>query len=184
MFIDMLCLRIVTLGQDDRSKGIESTRQRPTILCRCVRLDKCQRLFCLGLCPNHVSTCEQMMYQGPGSYHEASTVPILPGEGQAFPCPNEEEVALSQVAGNQGHDIERLDACGNGDIWTCFPQCCLEPEHGLAETTAHVPEMPQVTCQAEQLLLPLMGLRPLQGGSQVLCIRRQATHPQTLLMSE
>src|SRR5436309_13225780 len=101
MFIQMLCLRIVTLGQDRRSKSIESTRQRPTILCRCVRPDKCQGLFCLGVCPNHVSTCQQVMHQGPGSDHKASTVPILLSERQTFPRPNDEEVASPQVARNQ-----------------------------------------------------------------------------------
>jgi hypothetical protein len=98
------------------------------------------------------------MHQGPRSYHKASTVPIQPGESQTFPPPNEEEVALSQVAGNQGHNIKRLDACGNGDICCRFPQCRLDPEQGLVETTAHVPEMSEVARQEEQLLLPLMGL--------------------------
>ena len=96
----MLCLRIVTLGQDYRSKSIESTGESPSILCRCVRLDKCQRLFCLGACSNDVPTCQQVVHQGPGSYHKASTVPILPSERQTFPCPNKEEITLPQVAGN------------------------------------------------------------------------------------
>src|SRR2546421_12783055 len=96
-FIQLLCLRIVPLGQDHRSKSIESTRQRPTILCRCVRPDKCQGLFCLSVRSLHVPTCQQVMHQGPGSDGKASTVPVLPGERQTFPCPNEEEVALPQV---------------------------------------------------------------------------------------
>src|SRR5438552_2482110 len=124
------------------------------------------------------------MHQGPGSYHKASTVPMLPGKCQTFSCPNGKEVTLPQVAGNQGHNIERLDACGNGDIWLRFPQRRLDPEHGLVETTAHVPEMPEVSRQAQQLLLPLMGLQPLQGCSQVLGIPRQATYPHSLLVSE
>src|SRR5437764_15260375 len=157
-----------------------------------MRPDKCQRLFCLGACSNDIPTCQQVVHQGPGSYHQASTVPILPSERQTFPRSNEEEVALPQVAGNQGHNIERLNARGNGDVGqgslgglpSSFPQCCLDPEHGLTKTTAHVPEMSQVSCQAEQLLFPLVGLRALQGGSQVFGIPRQATHPQTLLVPE
>src|SRR2546421_3996287 len=125
-----------------------------------------------------------MVHKRPGSDRKASIISLLPGERQTFPCPNEKEVALPQVAGNQGHNVECLDACGNGDIWCRFPQCCLDPEHGLVETTAHVLELPEVSCQAEQLLLPLMGLRPLQGGSQVLGIPRQTTHPQMLLGPE
>src|SRR5207245_1989874 len=170
-------LRIVTLGQDHRSKSIKSTREGPTILCWSVRPDKYQRLFCLGVCLKQVPICQQVVHQGPGSYRKATTVLMLPSECQTFTCPNEEEVALPQVAGNQGHNIECLDACGNGDVWCHFPQCCLDPEHGFAETTAHIPEMPEVSCQMEQLLLPVMGLRPLQGCSEVFGIPHQETHP-------
>src|SRR5712691_62862 len=96
MFIQLLCLRIVTLGQDHQSKSIKSTRQCPTILCWSVRTDKCQRLFCLDLCLKHVPISQQVVHQGPGSYHKASTILILPSECQTFTCPIEEEVALSQ----------------------------------------------------------------------------------------
>ncbi len=109
---------------------------------------------------------------------------MLLGECQAFPCPHEEEVALPQVAGNQGHNIKRLDARGHSDVGWRFPQGSLDPEHGLAETAAHVPEMAEIACQAEQMFLPLVGLRPLQGCSEVFGIPCQAIHPQALPVPE